>query len=306
MVGSACVGWLGAWCVARSHTREHNDALRAERAGRLKAERLLSAAAPSAATTAATAPLAVVPVGVIRSPYADRNGAPRQPGVVKSSVSTLRLHPNTSPTMLKGLSGYSHVFVVFWFHLNTNAAKSSSKVKAVVQPPRAQGEAVGVFACRTPHRPNPLGLSLCEVLSVDEAAGTVTVAGLDVIDHTPLIDIKPYIPFAERPDSARCPQWVEESYTSEETFKHYTTVFTADAELDVEHYEGVQRHCTSLKSLITDTLHIDFRSARQQSLQHFEGSLRLNKVTVFYTLDVPSQTVTVTSIKAKGAGEESQ
>eukprot|EP00754_Rhynchopus_humris_P006785 Rhum_TRINITY_DN13214_c0_g1::Rhum_TRINITY_DN13214_c0_g1_i1::g.58211::m.58211 len=246
-----------------------------------------------------------VSIGTARSPFADRNGTPRQPGVVASSRCTVRLHTTTSPTTLRGLSGYSHVHVLFHFHLNTNADKPQQQYKAVVEPPRGGGCRVGVFACRTPHRVNPIGLSLAEIVSVDEEAGVLVLAGLDVVDHTPIIDIKPYIPYAECPDAGdvRCPVWVRESYLSDSAFKKYATVFSPGALQDLEVFEDAQAAtCTSLRELIEDTLRIDFRSTRQQAIPQFEGSLRLQKVTVRYTLDTERQHIEVTEI-AKAGGE---
>merc|ERR1719161_2194749 len=71
---------------------------------------------------------------------------------------------------------------------------------------------VGILACRTPHRPNPIGLSLAKVEEIDFRAGTVTLGGLDVIDGTPCFDLKPYLPTYESIPEAIVPQWVRQSY----------------------------------------------------------------------------------------------
>jgi tRNA-Thr(GGU) m(6)t(6)A37 methyltransferase TsaA len=93
---------------------------------------------------------------------------------------------------LNCLDEYSHIWVLFHFHDNTD---QESSTKAKVLPPRKKkGGKVGVFCCRTPHRPNAIGLSLVRVVGVDEKRGLVHISGVDIIDGTPVIDIKPFIP----------------------------------------------------------------------------------------------------------------
>ena len=88
-----------------------------------------------------------------------------------------------------GLAGFSHVWVIFLFHKNKNAA-----VKPKVAPPKLDGARVGVFSTRAPYRPNPIGLSLARLDRVD--GDTLYFSGLDLIDGTPVLDVKPHIPGA--------------------------------------------------------------------------------------------------------------
>ena len=88
---------------------------------------------------------------------------------------------------LEGLSGYSHVWIIFVFHLNKTARYHSK-----VHPPRMNGESIGVFATRSPHRPNPIGLSLVEIIEIQK--DKIIFAGADLVDGTPVLDIKPYLP----------------------------------------------------------------------------------------------------------------
>ncbi len=138
------------------------------------------------------------PIGLIESCYIDKFGTPRQPGLVNSSRAFLRIHSEFQPQdSLHGLEKFSHLWVVFYFHKNS----STSRFHAKVHPPRLEGEKCGVFATRSPHRPNPLGLSLVEIVSVEKDG--VWVKGIDMIDGTPLLDIKPYLPYAESLPEAR-------------------------------------------------------------------------------------------------------
>lgn len=139
-------------------------------------------------------------VGRIHSPYREKFGIPRQPSLAPSARVTLELlPPYNTPDAVRGLTAFSHLWLTFVFH--QTAARGWTPL---VRPPRLGGNArVGVFASRSTHRPNPIGLSLVELLDVDTRDGVVlTLAGADLVDGTPVLDIKPYIPFVEaRPDA---------------------------------------------------------------------------------------------------------
>lgn len=136
-------------------------------------------------------------IGVVDSCFKDKFGTPRQPGLAPSSRAFLRMHKKFQPEQsLDGLAGFSHLWVVFWFHQNGN-----SRFHAKVHPPRMNGEQIGVFATRSPHRANPVGLSLVEIDSVEKEG--VWVRGIDLIDGTPILDLKPYLPQVESIPEAR-------------------------------------------------------------------------------------------------------
>jgi len=135
--------------------------------------------------------LTLTSVATIESCYRDRFAVPRQPLLVEQAWSFIRLHPKVQPELsLQGLEGYSHVWVIFGFHLN-----QGSRFHAKVHPPRLEGESIGLFATRTPHRPNPLGLSLVKIKKVTKEG--LEVLGGDFADGTPVYDLKPYLPEVE-------------------------------------------------------------------------------------------------------------
>lgn len=137
------------------------------------------------------------PIGFIKSCYPDKFGVPRQSGLVKQTISELTIAPEWQPEFaLQGLEEYSHVWVTWVFHLNSN-----TKYHPKVHPPRLKGETIGVFATRSPHRPNPLGLSLATVEKIE--GGKIYLGGLDLVDGTPILDIKPYLPQFESLPEAR-------------------------------------------------------------------------------------------------------
>jgi tRNA (adenine37-N6)-methyltransferase len=126
-------------------------------------------------------------IGVIESCYRDKFGTPRQPGLAPSSTAKLHIRKEWQPEQaLQGLNGFSHVWIIFLFHQNTNL-----RYHAKVHPPRLGGEPIGVFATRSPHRPNPIGLSLVKLDKVE--GDTLHLSGVDLVDGTPVLDIKPYL-----------------------------------------------------------------------------------------------------------------
>lgn len=139
----------------------------------------------------------LTPIGYLKSCYPDKFGVPRQSGLVKKAYSELKIKAEFQPEIsLQGLDGYSHLWIQFVFHLN-----SSTRFHAKVHPPRMEGESIGVFATRSPHRPNPIGLSLVEIVEIK--GDTVVLAGADLVDGTPVLDIKPYLPHIESVQQAR-------------------------------------------------------------------------------------------------------
>ena len=137
------------------------------------------------------------PIGHLASCYPARFGAPRQPGLVPEAWGILRLRPELNlDDALQGLDGFTHLWLVFVFHKN-----ESRRPLAKVQPPRLGGQKVGVFATRSPHRPNPIGLSVAKIERIER--NTIYLSGIDMLDGTPVLDIKPYLPFADAIPEAR-------------------------------------------------------------------------------------------------------
>ena len=137
------------------------------------------------------------PIAQIRSDFAEKFGIPRQSGLVESLEARVVFAPEfRNPDALRGIEGFSHLWLIWEF----SRAKREG-FSPTVRPPRLGGnQRLGVFATRSPFRPNPLGLSCVRLLGVEETAreGTVLrVAGADLLDGTPIYDIKPYLPYAD-------------------------------------------------------------------------------------------------------------
>jgi len=153
----------------------------------------------------------IVPIAYIRTDFADKFGLPRQSGLVPELTGEIVFAPEYSRhEAVRGLEQFSHLWLIWGFHA---AQKPAGKGwSATVRPPRLGGNTrVGVFATRSPFRPNPLGLSCVklEAVCADESPVRILVSGIDLLDGTPIYDIKPYIPLADcKPDA-------KEGYTAE-------------------------------------------------------------------------------------------
>lgn len=134
------------------------------------------------------------PIGIIRTAFPEKRAVPRQSSVGSRLRSTVQLNDGifTNPEhSLEGLADFSHMWLIYHFHRN------NAHPKAKVAPPRLGGERVGVFSTRSPHRPCPLGLSLVEIERIE--GSTISFYGTDMVDGTPVLDIKPYIPYYDAP-----------------------------------------------------------------------------------------------------------
>jgi tRNA-Thr(GGU) m(6)t(6)A37 methyltransferase TsaA len=137
-------------------------------------------------------------IGVVHSPCKEKFAAPRQSGLAPELVSSIEiLKPYDRDEAFSQLEGFSHIWVLSVFHL-----AQRDEWQTTVRPPRLGGnERVGVFASRSPFRPNPIGLSVFKLLGLERKQGVlyIDVAGTDLVDGTPVLDIKPYLEYADKP-----------------------------------------------------------------------------------------------------------
>lgn len=185
------------------------------------------------------------PIGVIETPFKERFGTPRQPSLVPSSWGVLRLRRDLNLYgSLEGLEGFSHAWLVFVFHENQN-----KMVRAKIHPPRLEGEKIGLFATRTPHRPNPIGLSAVKIERVE--TDTIYFSGVDLVDGTPILDLKPYLP------SSDCLPQAAAGWTSSRAERKVTVNFSENALRDLA--ARVSDRSTRYRSAIQELLELDPR-----------------------------------------------
>ena len=145
--------------------------------------------------------LTLHPIGTIHTPYKDKYEAPRQPGGDDETViGTIELFPNQNfEQATDDLKGFEYIWILFWFSENADW-------KPKVLPPRGRTKR-GVFATRSPHRPNPIGMSICKLIDVN--GRFIRIENPDMLDGTPILDVKPYLPDIEAIPDAKY-GWIEE------------------------------------------------------------------------------------------------
>jgi tRNA-Thr(GGU) m(6)t(6)A37 methyltransferase TsaA len=140
------------------------------------------------------------PVGVMHSPYQFHPGTPRQPAAETSGEAEGVIVLRTGlQNLVRDLDGFSHIWVLFWFNY-------SRGWNHTVRPPR-DGQVRGLYATRAPHRPNPIGLSVVPLKRVE--GRRLTIGAHDILNGSPILDIKPYVTYADSIPDARC-GWVDE------------------------------------------------------------------------------------------------
>lgn len=222
--------------------------------------------------------LQITPIGVVESCYPDKFGTPRQPGLVKEALAKILIHPQSQPKeSLQGLEGFSHLWIIFWFHQNR-----SGRFHAKVHPPRLEGKTMGVFATRTPHRPNPIGLSLVEIVKILHDG--VIVRGADLISGTPVLDIKPYLPEVECVPSAR------QGWTSSVDEKPEVKIEWSDeAWIQFQAWSANRSADENLQELIENTIKLDPRPTVYKGFEEGASPYRTQHAVRFYDGDVHFQ-----------------
>ena len=147
----------------------------------------------------------IKPIAFIKTEFPEKFGVPRQSGLARNLKGRIIFEPEyRNPDALRGLDGFSHIWLIWEFSAN----RTTSPWQPTVRPPRLGGNAhMGVFATRSPFRPNPLGLSCVKIHSVELSTPdgpVVNVLGADLMDGTPIYDIKPYIRYADSRPEAVC------------------------------------------------------------------------------------------------------
>ena len=192
----------------------------------------------------------ISPIGVMRSCFKDKFGVPRQPGMVSAAKGVIELSSEYGrPEAVRGLEEFSHIWVLFWFH-----QAQREQWKPTVRPPRLGGnQRLGVFSTRSPFRPNPIGMSVVELERVELGQGKVRlhVKGLDLIDETPVIDIKPYLTYVDAVPTAQ-------AGFAGEAPRHLKIEFLPEAQEQCIRY---QQFYPDLYELICQSLALDPRPA---------------------------------------------
>ncbi|MFA9488358.1 MULTISPECIES: tRNA (N6-threonylcarbamoyladenosine(37)-N6)-methyltransferase TrmO [unclassified Mannheimia] len=209
-------------------------------------------------TSMQLSPVQLNPIGFVESPYDEKFSVPRQPNLVAEGKGILHLvPPYNSPDAVRGLEQFSHIWLMFQFH-----HIPERDWHATVRPPRLGGnERVGVFASRATHRPNLLGLSKVKLEEVVVENGEVylKLGSVDLVNGTPIFDIKPYIAYADsEPDAVS-------GFAQDKPKRKLTVVFSEEAQQAVKFCQnfakfGIKQPLTFIRDVIAQ----DPRPAYQQ------------------------------------------
>jgi len=201
------------------------------------------------------------PIGIIRTAFAEKFGIPRQPGMVSEAKGVIELdkHPFFALAIDK-LETFSHLWIIFVFHEH-----GARDWKPSIRPPRLGGrKKVGVLASRSPHRPNPIGLSAVKLdrIELTPKGAKIHVSGVDLLDGTPILDVKPYIPFADSIPSAHA-GWAAEP------IEKFSVEFTEKSRLALERHQKRIRaekgdETIDIERMIVEMLELDPRPASQK------------------------------------------
>lgn len=205
------------------------------------------------------------PIGFISSCYQEKFGIPRQPGLVTANKSQLRLTDTFDQESIRGLEGFSHIWLQFIFH-----ETQPQGWKSLVRPPRLGGnEKVGIFASRSTFRPNPIGLSVVKLneIEIQNSAVILHLLGCDLLDNTPVIDIKPYLPYADAiPDALG-------GYAQEKPESFVDVIFSDQAL--VQGKEANIRLDEDVVTLITQILALDPKPSYQKNHENTDRIYRM-------------------------------
>ncbi|OVA03664.1 Uncharacterized domain UPF0066 [Macleaya cordata] len=255
------------------------DQCAAERKGRIRAQQAARKALTQGnSENSNVASYPMTPIGIVKSCFSTRNGTPRQPLLVPLARGCLTFDTSqVPPAALDGLAEYSHCWILYVFHLNTNLEKlwkepANLKFKAKVRVPRLKGGRIGVFGTRSPHRPCPIGLTVAKVEAVQ--GHTVLLSGVDLVDGTPVLDIKPYLPYCDSIQEATVAEWVEGDDMLVVASVHFSDEFSSTLANCWETAEKTSLYASpeEFQSLIKQVLSYDIRSLSQLKRPHNASS----------------------------------
>ena len=209
--------------------------------------------------------LTIPVIGIMKSPYKEKFGIPRQPNLVEVESYIEMQGPYNDLLAFEGIEEFSHLWLLWQFHDNKN--QENSKFRPQVRPPRLGGnQKIGVFATRSMYRPSPIGLSVVKLKEVKKVGKTVRVyvTGSDLLDGTPIVDIKPYIHYSDTVTEA------QSGYAQEEPVRKYV-VWSEQAELERERLVQTKGLSEQVIRELAEVLSLDPRPAYQEDPERIYG-----------------------------------
>ncbi len=200
------------------------------------------------------------PIGYFRNSMDNPNEAPRQPNPdLSETAGYIELAKDLHfEDALRDLDGFTKIWVIFQFHKNDHW-------NPLVQPPRGSDKKRGVFATRSPHRPNPIGMSVLDLISIEGLK--IKLGPNDLLNGTPILDIKPYLPYVDSHPGEKI-GWLEES-----AGEKYAVSWSSQARAQLEFLES--QGLTQLRGFVVNQLEFDPSDAKKKRLYFIEGKILL-------------------------------
>lgn len=234
--------------------------------------------------------LILSPIAIIHTPYNEKFSVPRQPELVPDGKGIIELlAPYNTIESVRGLEQFSHLWLIFQFD-----RINSQQIKTTVRPPRLGGNSrVGVFASRATHRPNPIGLSKVKLEKIVSEKGKVFLylGSVDLVDQTPILDIKPYLPYADSELEATA------GFATEKPSKKLIVQFSNLAQQQLNTILPDQPH---FQRFITDVIAQDPRPAyRQGKTEQRIYGISLANFNIRWQVTQPNQAIILSIDKLK-------
>ncbi len=198
-------------------------------------------------------------IGYMRSPYVEKFGIPRQPNLVDVHSQIELVSPYNNPLAFTGIEQFSHLWLLWYFHDNKDTAQTKSIFRPLIRPPRLGGnQKIGVFASRSMYRPAAIGLSVVRFVGFEQQGGQwlLRVSGADLLNGTPIFDIKPYIAYSDSIPTAM-------SGYAQEQPRQNEVLWTADAVCAQQQLLAQGQTTAQLLNELNQVLSLDPRPAYQ-------------------------------------------
>ena len=222
-------------------------------------------------------------IGYMKSPYTEKFGIPRQPNLVKIESYIEMIAPYNDLLAFEGIEYFSHLWLIWQFHDNKNQ-QDSDKFRPQVRPPRLGGnKKIGVFATRSMYRPSPMGLSVVKLNKVEKVGKSVRVyvTGSDLLNDTPILDIKPYIQYSDAVLDAKS------GYAQDEPIRKQV-IWNDDAQIQQQNLLKKNKITAQLIDELEQVLSLDPRPAYQDDVERiykmkfaeFDVSFQVNDIQI--------------------------
>jgi tRNA-Thr(GGU) m(6)t(6)A37 methyltransferase TsaA len=202
-------------------------------------------------------------IGTIHSCFKEKFGIPRQAGLVPEAPATITFHPEfANADAVRELDRFSHIWIIFLFH-----QAITDERPVMVRPPRLGGNRkVGVFASRSPFRPNPIGMSAVRLHRIEKTdrGPVLHIGGIDLLDQTPVLDIKPYIPYSDIISDA------QGGFAPDAPEPVFSVSFAEEAE---KRLQNLEKKFPDIRAIIVKMLEKDPRPAYKAAKEQADGKI---------------------------------